>query len=96
MDNTLYSWDYYQIGENVINYIIPYIESHYNVSKEAKDRAFAGFSMGSMTTTYMAFHHADTFDYFGIFSGCNIGNATFKDGFQYDSSKLRGEMEMLI
>ena len=47
--------------------------------------------MGSMTTTYMAFHHADTFDYFGIFSGCNIGNATFKDGFQYDSSKLRGE-----
>lgn len=91
MDNTLYNWDYYQIGENVINYIIPYIESHYNVSKEAKDRAFAGFSMGSMTTTYMAFHHADKFDYFGIFSGCNIGNATFKDGFQYDGSKLRGE-----
>lgn len=91
MDNTLYSWDYYQIGENVINYIIPYIESHYNVSKEAKDRAFAGFSMGSMTTTYMAFHHADKFDYFGIFSGCNIGNATFKEGFEYDSNKLRGE-----
>ena len=61
MDNTLYSWDYYQIGENVTKYIIPYMEANYNVSKEAKDRAFAGFSMGSMTTTYMAFHHADKF-----------------------------------
>ena len=91
MDNTLYSWDYYQIGENVTKYIIPYMEANYNVSKEAKDRAFAGFSMGSMTTTYMAFHHADKFGYFGIFSGCNIGNATFKEGFQYDASKLRGE-----
>ena len=91
MDNTLYSWEYYQIGENVTKYIIPYMEANYNVSKEAKDRAFAGFSMGSMTTTYMAFHHADKFGYFGIFSGCNIGNATFKEGFQYDASKLRGE-----
>ena len=91
MDNTLYSWDYYQIGENVTKYIIPYMEANYNVSKEAKDRAFAGFSMGSMTTTYMAFHHANKFGYFGIFSGCNIGNATFKEGFQYDASKLRGE-----
>ncbi len=91
MDNTLYNWDYYQIGENVTKYIIPYMEENYNVSKEAKDRAFAGFSMGSMTTTYMAFHHADKFGYFGIFSGCNIGNATFKDGFEYDASKLRGE-----
>ena len=91
MDNTLYSWDYYQIGENVTKYIIPYMEANYNVSKEAKDRAFAGFSMGAMTTTYMAFHHADKFGYFGIFSGCNIGNATFKDGFEYDASKLRGE-----
>ena len=77
MDNTLYSWDYYQIGENVTKYIIPYMEANYNVSKEAKDRAFAGFSMGSMTTTYMAFNHADKFGYFGIFSGCNIGNARF-------------------
>lgn len=91
LDNTLYNWDYYQIGENVTKYVIPYMEANYNVSKEAKDRAFAGFSMGSMTTTYMAFHHADKFGYFGIFSGCNIGNATFKDGFTYDSSKLRGE-----
>ncbi|MGN1182868.1 MAG: alpha/beta hydrolase, partial [Faecalibacillus sp.] len=72
MDNTLYDWDYYQIGQNVVNYIIPFMEANYNVSTNPEDRAFGGFSMGSMTATYMAFHHADQFGYFGIFSGCNI------------------------
>ncbi|MEG0276178.1 MAG: alpha/beta hydrolase-fold protein [Coprobacillus sp.] len=88
LDNTLYSWDYYKIAQNVLTKVIPYMEANYNVSNEAKDRAFSGFSMGSMTTTYMAFHHADQFGYFGIFSGCNIGNATFKDGFVYDRNKF--------
>lgn len=91
MDNTLYGWNYEQIGDNVVNYIIPFMEANYNVSHDADDRAFAGFSMGAMTTTYMAFHHADAFGYFGIFSGCNIGNATFKDGFEYDSSRFYDE-----
>ena len=86
MDNTLFGWNYGRIADNVINYIIPYMEANYNVSTNPNDRAFAGFSMGAMTTTYMAFHHADSFGYFGIFSGCNIGNATFKDGFVYSSS----------
>ena len=86
MDNTLFGWNYGRIADNVINYIIPYMEANYNVSTNPNDRAFAGFSMGAMTTTYMAFHQADSFGYFGIFSGCNIGNATFKDGFVYSSS----------
>ena len=73
MDNTLYNWDYYQIGLNVTERIIPYIEAHYNVSTDPQDRAFAGFSMGAMTSTYMAFHYADEFGYFGIFSVTNIG-----------------------
>lgn len=89
LDNALYNWNYYQIGQNVVNYVIPFIEANYNVSTNPEDRAFAGFSMGSMTTTYMAFHHADQFGYFGIFSGCNIGNATFKEGFEYDGSRLQ-------
>lgn len=88
LDNALYNWDYEKIADNVINYVIPFMEANFNVSTDAQDRAFCGFSMGSMTTTYMAFHHADMFGYFGIFSGCNIGNATFKDGFEYDSSKF--------
>ena len=88
MDNTLYNWDYYQIGENVTKFIIPYMETNYNVSKEAKDRAFAGFSMGSMTTTYMAFNHADKFGYFGIFSGTNAANFKYEDGFEFNASRF--------
>ena len=88
MDNTYFRWNYTDIKDNLMNNIIPYIEANYNVSTDPDDRAFAGFSMGAMTTTYMAFHHADSFGYFGIFSGCNIGNATFADGFEYDSSRF--------
>ena len=91
LDNTLFAWNYPQIADNVVNYVIPYMEEHYNVSSDAQDRGFAGFSMGAMTTTYMAFHHPDTFRYFGIFSGCNIGNATFREGFEYDSSIFNTE-----
>ena len=89
MDNSTLDWNYEAIGNNVVNYIIPYMNEHYNVSDKKEDRAFCGFSMGSMTTTYMAFHYPDVFGYFGIFSGCNIGNATFKDDFVYDDSRLQ-------
>ena len=96
MDNTLYNWDYYQIGLNVTERIIPYIEAHYNVSTDPQDRAFAGFSMGAMTSTYMAFHYADEFGYFGIFSGTNIGNATFAEDFAYDGSLLQNRVDQTI
>ena len=51
MDNTYFNWDYDRIINNLFNNILPYIETHYNVSKEVNDRAFCGLSMGSMTTT---------------------------------------------
>ncbi len=93
MDNALYNWDFEKIADNVINKIIPYMEANYNVSKDAEDRAFAGFSMGSMVTTYMAFHHADAFGYFGIFSGTNMNNVTFKEGFVFDQNKFDSDEE---
>ncbi|MFQ9564126.1 MAG: alpha/beta hydrolase-fold protein, partial [Faecalibacillus intestinalis] len=53
MENSSYELDfmkmYERIGmveDNIINYIIPYIEKNYNVSKKASDRAFCGISMG--------------------------------------------------
>lgn len=87
-DNTLYNWNYGEIADNVINKVIPFMEANYNVSKDKEDRAFAGFSMGSMTTTYMAFNHADQFGYFGIFSGTNVANFTYEEGFKLDSRKF--------
>ncbi len=66
------NWDYAAIEDNVINYIIPYMEENYNVSKDAADRAFCGLSMGSLTTTHMFFDHPEAFAYFGAFSGTDM------------------------
>ena len=43
--------------------IVPYIESHYNVSNKKEDRAFAGLSMGGLQALNMAIYHADKFGY---------------------------------
>ncbi|WP_051437648.1 alpha/beta hydrolase-fold protein [Eubacterium xylanophilum] len=83
--------------------LVPYIESHYrtyangdvseeNLIKTRLHRAFAGLSMGSMTTYRAAFYgNYDLFGWFGPYSGCTGpgGNAdeeadkiikTIKDG----------------
>ena len=62
------------------NYIIPYMESNYNVSTEAKDRAFCGLSMGCMTTFHMFFDHTEAFGYFGGFSGPDMSAVTDNAG----------------
>jgi len=43
--------------------IVPYIESHYNVSTKKEDRAFCGLSMGGIQALNMAIYHADKFGY---------------------------------
>ena len=43
--------------------IVPYIESHYNVSAKREDRAFAGLSMGGIQALNMAIFHPDKFGY---------------------------------
>lgn len=72
MDNSSLEWDFDKIGDNMMNYIIPYMEANYNVSKEPKDRAFSGLSMGSMTTFHMFYDHATDFGYFGAYSGPDL------------------------
>ena len=71
MCNTTYGWDFDVINENVIGHIIPFMEGNYNVGTEPSDRAFAGLSMGGMTTTNIYAAHADQFGYIGVLSGCD-------------------------
>ncbi|MBQ1491787.1 MAG: hypothetical protein IIZ39_07480, partial [Blautia sp.] len=79
MDNNSLEWDFAKIEENVLDYIIPYMEENYNVSKEAKDRAFCGLSMGCMTTFHMFFDHPEAFGYFGGFSGPDMSAVNDND-----------------
>lgn len=96
MNNTAYEyvpyeWQFNTIKENVLDYIIPFVEENYNVSTDPKDRAFCGLSMGSLTTLYMYMNATSAFDYFGAFSG------GFKkgDGFDLSGEKLKGVKLMI-
>ena len=77
MNNSVYQWEYAKIAENCEKCILPFVEKIFNVSKEVKDRAFCGLSMGSMTTLYMYMHRAEVYDYFGAFSGGLAGGEHF-------------------
>ncbi|MCR5725145.1 MAG: hypothetical protein K6G80_08690 [Treponema sp.] len=64
-------WDFKKIAEDQISYIMPFVESHYNVSKEASGRAYAGLSMGGATTSNFLMYYGNLFSHFGIWSYAN-------------------------
>ena len=53
----------------VVEDLIPYIESRYNVLTDKWDRAMAGLSMGSFQTSITTLTHPELFGYAGLFSG---------------------------
>jgi enterochelin esterase-like enzyme len=54
--------------QDVIQNLIPFIESRYNVEKSARGRAFGGLSMGGMLTNSFMIKHPQVFDYYGMMS----------------------------
>lgn len=68
MNNTVYNWNYDKIMQNQFDNIIPFIEENYNALSDSSGRAYAGLSMGGVTTEMMYYHHAGDFDYFGPWS----------------------------
>ncbi|HEU5052408.1 MAG TPA: alpha/beta hydrolase-fold protein [Hanamia sp.] len=49
--------------EQLFNDIIPYVESHYNVSTKSEDRAFSGLSMGGLQALNIALFAPEKFGY---------------------------------
>jgi enterochelin esterase family protein len=62
-----------EFGEDFVNDIMPYIESHYRVPTDRPSRAIAGLSMGGGQTLAIAFSHLDQFAYVGVFSSGIFG-----------------------
>jgi len=54
---------------NLRNVVIPFVETNYNVSTDAIDRAFAGLSAGSIVANNLIRDDADLFGYWGPWSG---------------------------
>ena len=60
-------WNYDAIWAET-ELILAYVEENYNVCKEPEGRAYAGLSMGGITTSNMLLNHPELFSYFGIWS----------------------------
>lgn len=60
-------------SEDFVNDIMPYVENHYRVLTQRKDRAIAGLSMGGMQTLEIAMSDLDRFSYIGVFSSGVFG-----------------------
>lgn len=58
--------------EDLVNYLMPYIEENYPVKKGRENTAIAGNSMGGRNTMYIAFKHQDMFGYVGVFSAASV------------------------
>lgn len=54
--------------KDLLQDVIPFVESHYPVVADAQHRALAGLSMGGFQTLAIGPHHSDTFAYLGVFS----------------------------
>ena len=56
--------------QDVLLDVIPYVEAHYDVSKDSVQRAFAGFSAGGWAAGSLLVDDANMFGSFGLFSPC--------------------------
>jgi enterochelin esterase-like enzyme len=67
-----------EFSQEFMKDILPYIESHYRVLPDRKNRAIAGLSMGGMQTLNIAMSDLGKFAYVGVFSSGIFGAAPSK------------------
>jgi enterochelin esterase-like enzyme len=88
------NWKYTDIADDQINYIMPYVESNYNVADTAEGRAYAGLSMGGSTTSNMLMYHPDLFNYYGIWSYANT-DASYGDVAGIEDAEVQASLSAL-
>jgi enterochelin esterase-like enzyme len=55
------------------DYVIPFVNSHFNVSHDPDERAFAGLSLGGLMANYLLFNDTTLFGYYGSWSIGSLG-----------------------
>lgn len=98
-----------EFAEDFTKDIMPYVETHFRVHKDRKNRAIAGLSMGGGQTLNLGIAHLEKFSYLGVFSsgvfgitgGNRSGNApqgpTFEERnqAQLDDPKLKKGLRLV-
>jgi enterochelin esterase-like enzyme len=70
-----------KVDEELFNDIIPFIEVHYNISDEPRERAIAGLSMGGQQSIETGIAHLGYFSWIGAFSP-GIASAAFSEEYK--------------
>ncbi|MCR5366013.1 MAG: esterase [Prevotella sp.] len=79
--------------------IVKYVESHYKVAKNKKNRAICGLSMGGGHTFATSKRYPDSFNYIGLFSaGLHISGDRTKSFYELlqENTEVQGELAKLF
>lgn len=82
----LFQKNYERFRDALLGEVIPAIESSYHVSKDRKDRAIAGLSMGGSESLFTGLNALDHFAYIGAFSAGGLNDDYAKDFPSIDAS----------
>jgi enterochelin esterase-like enzyme len=75
----LFQKNYERYRDALLGEVIPAIESSYHISKDRKDRAIAGLSMGGSESLHTGLNELDKFSYIGAFSAGGLNGDYAKD-----------------
>ena len=82
-DNTPYLAENQQaVDDELFHDIIPFVETHYNISDEPRERAIAGLSMGGLQSIETGIVHLGYFRWIGAFSPGNLRPAALSVEFK--------------
>jgi enterochelin esterase-like enzyme len=80
---------------DLLNRVIPFIESKYNVSHNANDRSFAGLSAGASRANQLIFNATNTFGYYASWS-IGTGGAPPAGDARYTNPQLKQLLGVVI
>ncbi|GAB4018907.1 alpha/beta hydrolase [Spirosoma koreense] len=77
----------------VFTELLPYIRTHYRISAEPANTAFAGFSLGGLSAFDIVFHHPDRFGRAGVFSGSFWWRSkSTEDGYRDETDRIMHDL----
>jgi enterochelin esterase family protein len=80
---------------DLLESVVPLVESSYGVKTDAASRAIAGLSMGSAQSLMVGLGHTDKFAYIGAFSGAISREDPVLAGLKADPAKANERLKLL-
>jgi enterochelin esterase family protein len=80
--------------DNLLNEVIPQVETAYRISTKQKDRAIAGLSMGGSESLFVGLNALDRFAWVGAFSSGGLGT-NFASQFPVLDAKANSQLRRL-